>query len=479
VIIALDIGTSSARAQIVDEGGVPVSGRAHREPYQPTTTADGGVEHDPDRLLRAVTACLDAVLRSGPRFPILAVGVTSFWHGLLGFEASGRPATAIFMWADTRAAQDADLLRHGLDEDQIHARTGCHIHPCYWPAKLRWLAHDRPATLRRVARWGSIGEYLELTFFGEASTSISMASATGLFDQRALSWDAETLAAAEIDEGRLFPLCDRSDARRGLRPQWARRWPALARVPWFPALGDGATSTIGSDCVDPARVALNVGTSAAMRFVAREPFAPPRGLWSYRVDRQRALVGGATSEGGNVYAWLRSVLHLPPDDEIETLLGRGEPDAHGLTVLPFLAGERSPGWRSHRQAAITGLSLDTTALDIARAGLEAVALRLALVYTLLAPLADADHTVIASGGALRSRAWTQMIADVLGQPLRLSAEQEATSRGSAVLALESLGRVADLRAVHAPPGPTVEPDRRRHARYRHALERQRRLDARV
>jgi gluconokinase len=479
VIVALDIGTSSARARIYDERGLPVPGRAHQEPYEPATTADGGVEHDPDRLLHAVIACLDGALAGGPRLSILGVAVTSFWHGLLGFDSSGRPVTPIFTWADTRAARDADLLRHALDEDAVHARTGCHIHPCYWPAKLRWLGHDRPAILRKVARWGSIGEHVEQTFLGEASTSLSMASATGLLDQRALGWDVETLAAAEIEPRQLFPLRDKGDGRRGLRPRWARRWPALVRATWFPALGDGATGTIGSDCADPTRMALNLGTSAAMRFVAPEPLAPPRGLWSYRVDRRRALVGGATSEGGNVLAWLRNLLQLPADDEVEAALAAAEPDSHGLTVLPFLVGERSPGWRSQQRATISGLSLDTTALDIARAGLESVALRLALVYALLAPLAAPGHAIVASGGALRSRAWTQTIADALGQPLQLSAEEEATSRGAALLALESLGRVDDVRSLQAPPGPSVVPDRHRHARYREALRRQRRLDRAV
>src|SRR5207245_215583 len=90
---------------------------------------------------------------------------------------------------------------------------------------------------------------------------------------------------------------------------------------------------------------------------------------------------------------LRSVPWFPA-------VGDGAPDAHGLTVLPFLAGERAPGWRADRRAAITGLSLDTTALDVVQAALEAVALRLALVYALLAPRAAADHLVVASGGAI-------------------------------------------------------------------------------
>ena len=65
VIVSLDIGTSSARARIHDERGAPVPGRAHQEPYEPTTTAEGGVEHDPDRLLRAVVTCLAAALAGG------------------------------------------------------------------------------------------------------------------------------------------------------------------------------------------------------------------------------------------------------------------------------------------------------------------------------------------------------------------------------------------------------------------------------
>lgn len=480
VIVALDVGTSSARACLYDADGRPVKGRFHQEGYEAATTTDGGAEHDASHLLQAVEACLDRVLATPPRSDILGVGVTSFWHGLLGFDAADQPVTPVFIWADTRAAEAARQLREALGDDAIHARTGCHIHASYWPAKLRWLGQDRPAEFRRVARWGSIGEYLELSFFGEAATSVSMASATGLFDQNRLTWDAQVLAATRLDEGQLFAVRDRDEGRHGLRPHWARRWPALAAATWFPAVGDGAASNIGSDCADRQRVALNVGTSAALRVVTETPLPPPRGLWRYRIDRLRPIVGGATSEGGNVYAWLRSVLHLPDHDELEGALARQEPDAHGLTMLPFLAGERSPGWRSERRAAVAGLSLATSAIDIVRAGLEAVALRLATVYDLLTPLAAADHTIIASGGALtRSRAWAQIMADVLGRPLVLSGEEEATSRGGALLALESLGRLEASTWARGPGGETVEPDLTRHARYREARRRQRQLDERV
>lgn len=477
MVIALDIGTSSARASIYDGAGRLVEGRFHQVPCPPRVTPDGGVEHDARALFDAVVTCLDAVQAGRPALPIAGVGLCTFWHGLLGFDERGRPVTPVHLWADTRGTEDAALLRSALDEEALRGRTGCHLHASYWPAKLRWFARAHASERRPVARWGSFGEYLELRLFGEAATSLSMASGTGLLDQDRLRWDAEALAAADLEPAQLFPLTDRAEGRRGLIAPWSVRWPALRGVPWFPAIGDGAASSVGSDCLDPRRIALNVGTSAALRVVSPAPPVPPRGLWRYRVDRALGIVGGATSEGGNVYAWCQETLRVGSVEEIEAALAAGQPGAERLTALPFLAGERSPGWRGRRRAAIVGLGLDTTALDIMASMLLAVALRLALVYDLLAPCAAPDHEIVASGGAIeRSPAWAGMIADALGRPVRRSREREATSRGVALLALQTLGRLPDLAAVEAALGETIEPDPARHARYRDALARQRSLD---
>ena len=480
MVIAVDVGTSSARASAYDADGRPVAGLYHQTPYEARLTHDGGVEHDPRVLFAAVATCLDAVCTRAGRATVRGVGVTTFWHGLCGFDAAGDAVTPVYMWGDSRSARDAAVLRDALDETALHARTGCHLHSSYWPAKLRWLARERPVEAQRVARWGSFGEHLELTIFGDAATSVSMASATGLFDIAAGTWDAEALAAAGIEAGQLFRVVDRTDSRRGLRAEWAARWPALHAVPWFPAIGDGAASNVGSDCIARDRIALNVGTSAALRVATDASRQPPRGLWRYAVDRERLLLGGATSEGGNVYAWCRETLRLPDDAVLERHLDAMPPDVHGLTVLPFLAGERAPGWRGDRRGAVTGLSLDTQPIDIVRAALEAVALRLALVYRLLAPHAAREHVIVASGGAVtRSRAWMRILADALGHAVTRSHEAEATSRGAALLALNALGAVPDLAAVRGPLGETFAPDPARHARYREALERQRAFDERV
>jgi gluconokinase len=315
----------------------------------------------------------------------------------------------------------------------------------------------------------SFGEYLFQEFLGQPCASYSVASWTGLLNRHELTWDRAWLDYLSLPENRLSPLADVDQPRSGLRSAWAERWPALKEVPWFPALGDGVAANIGSGCAGPQRVALTLGTTGAMRVaLERSPETAPEGLWVYRVDRRRALVGGATSEGGNVYAWLTDTLQLPPDSEAE--IANLAPAAHGLTVLPFVAGERAPGWQSGARASLIGFTLHTRPIEILRAGLEGVAYRFALIHERLAPHLPSDHQIIGSGnGLLKSPAWLQIMADVLGRPLVASAEKEATSRGAAILALEALGLAKDLPAAL---GQIYEPNEAHHTLYQEALQHQ-------
>jgi gluconokinase len=154
------------------------------------------------------------------------------------------------------------------------------------------------------------------------------------------------------------------------------------------------------------------------------------------------------------------------------------PDAHGLTVLPFLAGERSPNWVGNARAAFVGLSLNTEPIAMLRAALEAVCYRFALIYELLGTTLPGRPQLVANGGAiLHSPLWMQMLADVLGAPLTASGEQEATSRGAALLALLNLGLIPALDNVAVPAalGQTFVPNPDHHERYQAAAVRQRRL----
>ena len=470
-ILALDVGTSSVRAIGYDAAGLPLPGADARTAWEPVATSDGGAELDPEALVTAAASTIDRCLAAGPG-PPAAVGASVFWHSLLALDAKRRPLTGVITWADTRSAPAAARLRSRLDETAVHARTGAPIHSTFFPAKLAWLRDAQPEICARAATWCGFAEYLMLRLTSQLRVSLSMASGTGLLDQRAGTWDARMLSACDIGPEHLPPIDDTPVV--GLAPAFSTRWPQLLKVPWLPGAGDGACSNLGLDCATPERIALNVGTSAALRVVTDAPGEVPWGLWHYRVDGRRHLLGGATSEGGNVLAWARRVLALPEDHAaLEDALASVPADGHGLTALPFLAGERSPGWRGDARAAVTGIGLSTSAPEILRALLEAVAYRLADVYERLRPLAAPSHAVVASGGALHgSRAWSQIMVDALGVPIEVRESTEASSRGAALLALARLGYPPP-----APEGPgrVLQPDPRRRDIYANARLRQARL----
>jgi gluconokinase len=477
LIVTLDVGSSSVRALAFDGGGQARS-VCQRE-YAIDTTPDGGVEIDAERLVALTAEVLDGLLAElGPHADLVAaVAVSTFWHTVLGVDADGRARTPLFSWADTRSAGAVLVLRRQLDEKAYHARTGCVLHTSYLPARLLWLHEHDPAAVRRVRTWLSFGEYLHLRLFGETRCSVSMASASGLFDQHAQTWDRPVLAALELDPDRLAPLVDLDAPLAGLRPEYASRWPALRAVPWFPALGDGACSNVGAGCTREDRAALMVGTSGALRVSwPADAVAIPPGLFCYRVDRRRILLGGALSNGGSVHAWLVRTLRLEDAAAVERELEAMPPDAHGLTVLPFLAGERSTGWVAEARAAVVGLSLATRPIEILRAGLETVAYRFALIHERLREACPRADVVVATGGGLAaSPAWTRIMADVLGVPVIPSREPEASARGAALLALEALGAVGSVDALPGRLGAPVEPDATCTGRYQAGLARHREL----
>jgi gluconokinase len=478
-ILAIDIGTSAVKISLFDQTGREVKGLNWRKAFEIRTSADGASEVDADGLLDIVCEGIDGALAAAGDLAsdIIAVACCTFASNMMGIDQKGKPLTPVFTYADTRAETEVERLRAEFDESAVHDRTGCHFHSCYLPARFRWLSRIQSNLFRRVDRWLSIGEYMALTFFGEVSASYSLASWSGLLDRHRLVWDAPLLEKLPVDMGQLAPLIDYNSPKSGLSRKLASRWPMLRNLPWFPAIGDGAAANIGSGCHSARRVAITMGSTAAVRAAVNRTIDHiPDGLWCYRVDAQRSLPGGATSEGGNLFAWMTDAFHLSKPTRLESDLAKLKPDGHGLTVLPFWAGERSPGWHVHAKATIQGLSLATSSLEILQAGMEAVAYRVALVFDKLAGLLQDDIQIVAGGGAMRnSPLWLQIVTDVLGRQVEFTGIRETSARGAALLAFEALGLIEDLSKVPNFIEDTYMPDSERHGIYRNALKRQVRL----
>ena len=440
LIFTFDIGTSSLRTAIVDGRGRRLAETAAQQTYSLRVTNDGGAELAPAVLKRAAQKCIAHTLaahRASPslkHLPLSAVAASSFWHSLIGVDDRNRPLTPVYTWADSRCRADALHLRKELDERVIHARTGCMLRASFWPAKLAWLRPIDRHLYARVRRWMSPAEWLYHQLCGEARCGLSMASGTGLLNAHTLAWDP-----ALLDRFHLTPAHFNDLTEAPIDSPRCKSFPALAAARWYSALGDGAASNLGSGATRPGFAAINVGTSAALRVMRGGPVKPfPFGLFCYRVDAERHLIGGAVSNAGNLRAWCLRELRLD-DSAIEREMAARPLPAHGLTVIPFWSAERAPTWNEDRRGRIDGLTFGTTALDILQALTEASYYRIAMIADLINRQERTPPRFIVSGGIQHSPSSLRRLANILNHPIYPNAEPEASTRGAALYALEREG----------------------------------------
>jgi gluconokinase len=437
-VLALDFGTSSARALVLDSEAAPVPDALARHKVKLTVDDHGAAELDPRAYLDGVVACVDELREGGHLDGITDVVASTQWHSLMALDSSGEPMSGLLTWADTRAAEEP--LPDIADPTAWHRRTGTWVHAQYWSLKAPWLLHQLSATPALLV---GLPEYVYASLLGDSGASASSASGTGLFDWAKNAWDDEAIDVARIPRD-LLPVVLPDDWTGVVESSWSKRWPELAEARWHPPLGDGAASNIGAGCIDPSAVAVTIGTSAAVRVVqpANEAADVPPALWRYRVDKDRVVSGIAFSAGGGMFAWAKDVLDLPTDDKGETVGLRDVPiGCNGVTLLPYLAGTRAPRHVPAGSGVIAGLSLGTDPVELVAAAIEGMCFEISSGLETLVGLLDdsgegsAPDVVGGGGGLEKSPFWQHRLAAAMGSRLRMAYVPETAARGAGMLSL--------------------------------------------
>lgn len=466
LVLALDIGSTASRGGIYDAAGRPVRGRRHKVPHQFTTAADGTSEIDPDQVVREVEEILDHLADPALTGRIAAVGLDTFASSLVGVGADGRAVTGCATYADARDAVQAAALRAELDEAEVHDLTGCRIHTSYLPARLRWLREDEPDAFAGARRWVSLGEYVHERLLGVSAVGTSTAAWSGLLDRRTGQWAPRMLEAAGVEADQLGEIRD-PDRPLTVGDDVARRWPALAGAAWAPVITDGFASNVGTGATDERTLAVAAATSGAVRVLLPElPTDIPTGLWCYRVSAGRWLLGGALNDVGRVATWAETTLQLPGGlaDAVT-----GPPTAATPLVLPYLTGERAPGWAVGARAVVADLTASAGPAEVARGAMEGVALAYRRVTDELG--AAGVTRVVASGRVSQDLpAWLQVLADALEVPVEHVTMKRTTLHGTALVALEHAApgverAPAEVGGTYRPEPGHADHYRRRGARF--------------
>ncbi|MEJ2708045.1 MAG: gluconokinase [Anaerolineales bacterium] len=481
--IGLDLGTSRCKAVALSTVG-EVLGKASVS-YGLSRPNPGWVEQDPAQVWEGAQSCLEQLTDQRPGGVAAGLCLSGAMHSLFPVNKRGKPLSAAMTWADCRAQAQSERLRRQFDAGSMIQRTGCPLQPQYFPARLNWWRENYPEIFQQASYFVGLKDWILYRLTGIWAIDLGMASTTGLLDIHRLEWDSQALDVAGVSAERLPELLAPSQPTANLETSVAKKVGLPATLPVIAGSDDGGLANLGSGAVRPQAVIISVGTSGAVRVIKDRPAPDPSGkTWCYYLENSTWFAGGAINNGGLALEWVKKRFYSEQPDpksyqKIMLEVSNVSPGAGGVMWLPYFTGERSPLWNTQLSATLTGLSLATERGHIARAVLEAVAFTIADVWQALELEQPCRTPAKLTGGITQSPYWAQILADVLGAPLQLRKNADASATGAAILAALALEDVTqdlkttfkkgiDSRFPSLIPGDQalIQPSMENHAVYR-------------
>jgi xylulokinase len=471
--LGIDLGTSSAKAVVLDTGGTVLAQASAGYPV--TSAAAGYAESDPGDWWAAVSACARSAVATAGGVRPAAIGLSGQMHGLVMTAAGGRALRPALLWADSRATGALgayrQLPRTALD------RLANPLAPGMTGPLLSWVAGHEPEVYA-AARWAlSPKDWLRARLTGEVHAEPSDASATLLYDVAGDRWDLEVVSALGLDAGLLAPLLPSAAWAGRLTAEAGAALGLPAGLPVAAGAGDTAAAALGSGLARESDIQLTVGTGAQ---VIRPRAAPVNraeaGVHLYRLASPHGWYQmGATLSAGLSLNWVREVLNATWDELYASAAGQRADDP---VFVPHLSGERTPYCDPALRGSWTSLTLAADRASLLRSALEGTAFAIRDALDALTGGERPEGLRLAGGGTL-ARGWRQLLADVLGVPLYAVDVPAASGRGAALLGAISAGLLGfeDCAGPLAPQARlAAEPDQsrsavyvERHARFQHTV----------
>ncbi len=456
-LLGLDLGTHSAKGCAFDGDGHVLA--TAEIPYRHDAPARGEAEMDPERWWDATREILKSLTRAPAVRSVEAIGITGQAPTVILVDDDGRALRPAILWLDVRSTTEAREVA---------------VHAYYGGPKLAWLRRHEPDILSRTATILQSHSFPVMRLTGARATDFSSAALWApLYDARPRAWSKTACERVGIAPS-LLPALRPAHAVAGTVTASAARETGVAEgTPVVVGGADFAASTLAAGVIEPGEACLMLGTSGNLIAPLAEPGFDTRLINSHHVGCDRALTLGATLSGA-VQEWFRRV--AAPDMPYETLDAEATAvpaGAGGLTLLPYLQGERTPYWDADARGTFLGLTLAHGRGHLYRAVLEGVAVSFRHCADVVRDSGVTLREVIVVDGGARSALWRQIIADALGVPLFYVPDAAGAPAGAAVLAGLGSGALASVAVARRWRGPLVRhtPEPARTAMYERMLAR--------
>jgi len=441
-ILALDQGTTSSRALVVDHAGkvVAVSQKEFNQIYP----KPGWVEHDPMEIWSSQSSTeAEALGMADLRHrDIAAIGITNQRETTVVWDKrTGKPVYNAIVWQDRRTADYCAKLKEQGLEPKFTEKTGLRLDPYFSGTKLRWILENAPGARENAEAghliFGTIDSWLvwKLTDGKVHVTDATNASRTLLYNIHTGDWDDEILGILGIPRAMLPEVKDSSEVY-GM---------STKGVPIAGIAGDQQSALFGQACFEPGMVKNTYGTGCFMLMnTGEKAIASKNNLlttvaWRIGGKTEYALEGSVFM-GGAVVQWLRDEVKMVSSAEECSALADSVPDAAGMYMVPAFAGLGAPHWDPYARAACVGMTRGTNRAHFCRAALEGIAYQSAdLAECMVKDSGIEIKELRVDGGASRSKPLMQFQADLLNVNVVRPDNVETTAMGAAYLAGLAVG----------------------------------------
>jgi glycerol kinase len=452
--IGIDQGSSSTKALALSRDGQVLF--QTKKALEPAFRDGLRVEQDPLAILASVQEVLDEAvlyLRSA-NVAIAGIGLACQRSSCLAWEEStGKPVSPVLSWRDTRGADYVQSIN--ASSQRIFDSTGLPLTPYYAASKFRWLKDHMQETRGPGIVFGTLSSFLcqRLTNADHAFIDHTNAARTQLMNIHSCAWDQELLALFGLTDIRL-PAITPTLHNFGTIQSGAEKIPLLA------CIGDQQAAMAGLGILEKNDGGINYGTGGFLMVNTGSSLVPVAGLMAsihYSTDQTRHyLVEGSVNAVGDSLEWLREQLHVFKEyAELDDLCWQAATD---VVAFIGLNGTGSPHWERSITSSIHGLTTASTAGDIVRSAVESIAFFMKDIATAAGKSGLEPVSFAVSGGLASLSYLVQVQSDILGRDLRISAEQEVSALGAALLAGLSLGvwSSKDIKRL-VPRGEEVQP----------------------
>ncbi len=403
----------------------------------------GAAEQDPLAVYQAVMNVLSNTAQQVQRlgYTVERVGFSAAMHNLIPVKVNGTYLTPASTWMDLRAKDEAITLWNTPTGKSVYERTGTPIHPMTPLLKLMWMRKQQPKVFQEAEKFVSQKEWIWYQWFGEWCVDASLASATGLYNLREGTWDAEALALAGIPAEKLSTIVPTTYVKRGIREPRLILSGISPETAFNIGASDGVLANLGVGVIGSDLMAMTIGTSCAIRTGSVTPFTDvSTRSFCYVLDADRFIVGGPSNSGGIVLDWLynsvlsRTLADREPQRFEEMITAAEAVQSDELLCLPYVAGERAPLWNADAKGVFFGLQLTHTGPHLMRAAIEGVIFNVYWIASGLFAELGQPRQLLATGKVLETEWIRQLVADVFGIPVQFLGALDASVVGAALLA---------------------------------------------